>query len=74
MLDGEGPLKAAPFCYQLDPLGTPQEVTDYSGEIRWSPKYRAYGNLAALDVSDIDKPLRFQGQYFDAETGLHYNR
>ncbi|MDC6117325.1 RHS repeat-associated core domain-containing protein [Serratia rubidaea] len=19
-------------------------------------------------------PLRFQGQYFDAETGLHYNR
>jgi RHS repeat-associated protein len=22
----------------------------------------------------IDQPLRFQGQYFDAETGLHYNR
>jgi RHS repeat-associated protein len=27
-----------------------------------------------LDVSEIDNPLRFQGQYFDAETGLHYNR
>ncbi|CAI8698953.1 hypothetical protein EMIT0162MI3_120004 [Pseudomonas chlororaphis] len=40
----------------------------------WSAKYRAYGNLAALDVSEIDNPLRFQGQYFDAETGLHYNR
>ncbi|WP_262381666.1 RHS repeat-associated core domain-containing protein, partial [Pseudomonas koreensis] len=24
--------------------------------------------------SEIDNPLRFQGQYFDAETGLHYNR
>jgi RHS repeat-associated protein len=74
MLDGEGPLKAAPFYYQLDHLGTPQELTDYSGEIMWSAKYRAYGNLVALDVSEIDNPLRFQGQYFDAETGLHYNR
>ncbi|MFJ3377466.1 RHS repeat-associated core domain-containing protein [Pseudomonas sp. NPDC086112] len=74
MLDGEGPLKAAPFYYQLDHLGTPQELTDYSGEIMWSAKYRAYGNLAALDVAEINNPLRFQGQYFDAETGLHYNR
>jgi RHS repeat-associated protein len=74
MLDGEGPLKATPFYYQLDHLGTPQELTDYSGDIMWSAKYRAYGNLAALDVSEIDNPLRFQGQYFDAETGLHYNR
>ncbi len=23
---------------------------------------------------EIDQPLRFQGQYFDEETGLHYNR
>jgi RHS repeat-associated protein len=74
MLDGEGPRKATPFYYQLDHLGTPQELTDYSGEIMWSAKYRAYGNLAALDVSEIDNPLRFQGQYFDSETGLHYNR
>ncbi|GFM66101.1 hypothetical protein PSCICJ_22190 [Pseudomonas cichorii] len=74
MLDGEGPRKATPFYYQLDHLGTPQELTDYSGEIMWSAKYRAYGNLAALDVAEIDNPLRFQGQYFDTETGLHYNR
>ncbi|WP_139834281.1 RHS repeat domain-containing protein, partial [Pseudomonas sp. R44(2017)] len=74
MLDGEGPRRTTPFYYQLDHLGTPQELTDYSGEIMWSAKYRAYGNLAALDVAEIDNPLRFQGQYFDAETGLHYNR
>ncbi len=40
----------------------------------WSAKYRAYGNLAALDVREIDNLLRFQCQYFNAETGLHYNR
>jgi RHS repeat-associated protein len=74
MLDGEGPLRAIPFYYQLDHLGPPQELTDYSGEIMWSAKYRAYGNLAVLEVSEIDNPLRFQGQYFDAETGLNYNR
>lgn len=74
MLDGEGPQKAEPYYYQLDHLGTPQELTTYSGEIMWSAKYRAYGNLAALDVNEIDNPLRFQGQYFDSETGLHYNR
>jgi len=74
MLDGKGPRKATPFYYQLDHLGTPQELTDYSGEIMWSAKYRAYGNLAALDVNEIDNPLRFQGQYYDAEKGLHYNR
>ncbi|EPN29935.1 Rhs family protein [Pseudomonas syringae pv. actinidiae ICMP 18883] len=25
----------------------------------WSAKYRAYGNLATLDISEIDNPLRF---------------
>ncbi|MCG8292167.1 RHS repeat-associated core domain-containing protein [Pseudomonas entomophila] len=25
-------------------------------------------------MDHIDNPLRFQGQYYDEETGLHYNR
>lgn len=37
-------------------------------------KYRAYGNIAKLEIAEVDNPLRFQGQYFDAEAGLHYNR
>ncbi|WP_244160195.1 RHS repeat-associated core domain-containing protein, partial [Paracidovorax cattleyae] len=32
----------------------------------------AKGDVQAL--SFVEQPLRFQGQYFDAETGLHYNR
>ena len=26
------------------------------------------------EIAEVATPLRFQGQYFDAETGLHYNR
>jgi RHS repeat-associated protein len=77
LLDGKGPKKACPFYYQLDHLGTPQELTDYSGDIVWSAQYDAYGKIAALTLAGEDylnQPLRFQGQYFDAESGLHYNR
>ncbi|TDV50591.1 RHS repeat-associated protein [Pseudomonas helmanticensis] len=77
LLDGKGPKKACPFYYQLDHLGTPQELTDYSGDIVWSAQYDAYGKVAALTLAGDDylnQPLRFQGQYFDAESGLHYNR
>ncbi|CAN7716189.1 DUF6531 domain-containing protein [Pseudomonas sp. LjRoot277] len=77
MLDGKGPRKACPFYYQLDHLGTPQELTDFGGEIVWSAKYNAYGKVTRLAFGggeQLEQPLRFQGQYFDAESGLHYNR
>ncbi|WP_253734562.1 RHS repeat-associated core domain-containing protein [Methylomonas sp. ZR1] len=61
------------YHYHLDHLGTPRELTDTDGRIVWSARYRAYGNLALADVETIDNPLRFQGQYYDQETGLHYN-
>ncbi|CAD6871882.1 RHS repeat domain-containing protein [Methylomonas fluvii] len=61
------------YHYHLDHLGTPRELTDTDGRIVWSARYRAYGNLALADVEAIDNPLRFQGQYYDQETGLHYN-
>ncbi|WP_419710023.1 RHS repeat-associated core domain-containing protein [Pseudomonas sp. NFX224] len=77
MLDGKGPKKACPFYYQLDHLGTPQELTDYGGEIVWSAKYTAYGKVSQITHGggeQLEQPLRFQGQYFDTESGLHYNR
>lgn len=61
--------------YHLDHLGTPQEITDDNGDIVWQAHYKAYGQLAGFaDKPKISNPLRFQGQYFDSETGLHYNR
>ncbi|WP_347986284.1 DUF6861 domain-containing protein [Methylomonas sp. AM2-LC] len=64
---------SAIYHYHLDHLGTPRELTDAQGKIVWSAQYRAYGNLALADVAEIDNPLRFQGQYYDQETGLQYN-
>ena len=42
-------------------------------------QYRAWGELAKAtdsegNAANVEMSLRFQGQYFDAETGLHYNR
>ncbi|WP_229417965.1 RHS repeat-associated core domain-containing protein [Pseudoduganella buxea] len=65
--------------YQCDHLGTPQELTDYEGKVAWSAQYKAWGQ-AKEAISDAAckagtrNPIRFQGQYFDDETGLHYNR
>ncbi|WP_372238436.1 RHS repeat-associated core domain-containing protein [Pseudomonas sp. R1-43-08] len=74
LLEGFGPQETKPYHYQLDHLGTPQELTTPEGEIVWSAHYRAYGEISRLDVGKVDNPLRFQGQYFDQESGLHYNR
>ncbi|CRM73282.1 Cell wall-associated polypeptide CWBP200 [Pseudomonas sp. 35 E 8] len=74
LLEGFGPKETKPYHYQLDHLGTPQELTAPDGEIVWSAHYRAYGEITRLDIGKVDNPLRFQGQYFDSESGLHYNR
>ncbi|WP_196481780.1 RHS repeat-associated core domain-containing protein, partial [Burkholderia stagnalis] len=65
--------------YHCDQIGTPQEVTDEAGEIAWSARYKAWGEARevigeAARKAGIENPLRFAGQYFDRETGLHYNR
>ena len=40
----------------------------------WSEKTGVWGEKGEVYADRISNPLRFQGQYFDAETGLHYNR
>jgi len=61
-----------------DHLGTPQGLTDQSGTIVWLADYSPFGLAAVNDDPDLDgNPvtfnLRFAGQYFDGESGLHYN-
>lgn len=65
--------KEGHYSFILDQAGTPTEITDSNGELAWSGDYTAFGELRAERVSRIRNPFRFQGQYFDEETGFHYN-
>ncbi|MCO7543121.1 RHS repeat-associated core domain-containing protein, partial [Pseudomonas sp. VA159-2] len=64
---------------QCDHLGTPMELTDEQGNVAWAGQYKAWGEVRE-ERSDwakqhgLGNPIRFQGQYHDHETGLHYNR
>ena len=63
--------------YQLDHLGTPIAAHNAKGEAVWTAEYEAWGRICKETVSDGLKtniPFRFQGQYYDEESGLHYNR
>ena len=64
--------------YQCDHLGTPKELTNDFGHIAWSSDHKAWGqtstNLGNSSNGEMcNSQWRFQGQYFDIETGLHYN-
>ena len=59
--------------FHTDQIGTPLEMTDREGQIFWQATYKAWGAVEKLAVNDVEQNLRFQGQYFDDETGLHYN-
>ncbi|KAB2841326.1 MAG: hypothetical protein F9K47_11590 [Burkholderiales bacterium] len=61
------------YFYANDHLGTPQLLTDASGQIVWKGRAEAFGKTTVDAASTVTNNLRFPGQYFDAETGMHYN-
>ncbi|MCB0912683.1 MAG: RHS repeat protein, partial [Propionibacteriaceae bacterium] len=52
-----------------DLVGTPISLLDTDGHTTWANQPNAWG----ASTADQAMPLRFPGQYHDAETGLHYN-
>jgi len=76
--DNAGPLAKIEggrvYHYVNDHLGTPQEIHDGRGQIVWAADTSAYGKTRNYLRREIDNPIRFPGQYYDAESGLHYNR
>ncbi len=60
------------YWYQNDHLGTPQKIIAANGTVVWAAGQDAFGN-ATVEVEQIVNNLRFPGQYFDQESGLHYN-
>ncbi|WP_448126372.1 RHS repeat-associated core domain-containing protein [Pseudomonas veronii] len=74
-IDGLGALQKVRY-YHNDPNGLPEQLTESDGHTVWKARYEVWGNT----VEETREPyyieeqnLRFQGQYLDRETGLHYN-
>ncbi|MEN5109976.1 RHS repeat-associated core domain-containing protein, partial [Pseudomonas sp. TWI672] len=61
------------YYFHTDQIGTPLELTDSDGKIVWQATYRSWGAIEQLAINEVGQNLRFQGQYFDCETKLHYN-
>ncbi|MEZ8449009.1 RHS repeat-associated core domain-containing protein [Vibrio splendidus] len=60
------------YYVHTDHLGTPTMLTDSAGSIQWAAHYTPFGKII-IDVDNINQEIRFPGQYFDKESGLHYN-
>lgn len=65
--------------YHCDQVGTPQTMTNTRGECVWEILHDTWGTASGITTVNQDNPfeqnnLRFQGQYYDLETELHYNR
>ncbi|WP_338849871.1 RHS repeat-associated core domain-containing protein [Massilia sp. W12] len=60
--------------YHCDHIGVPLELLDSDGDALWSARRLTWGKLHETQDKHANQPLRFQGQYYDAESGLHYNR
>lgn len=60
-----------------DHLNTPRLIVDPSSRVRWKWHSNPFGATAAdsnpAGIGKFDYGLRFPGQYFDVESGLHYN-
>ncbi|WP_416421570.1 RHS repeat-associated core domain-containing protein [Pseudomonas sp. App30] len=74
-VDGSG-AEARIRYYHNDLNGLPEQLTETDGHTVWRAQYQVWGNT----VEEVREPyyieeqnLRFQGQYLDRETGLHYN-
>ena len=55
-----------------DHLGTPQLITDGFQNTVWQANYDPFGEVD-ITTELVTNNIRFPGQYYDEETGLHYN-
>lgn len=74
-VDGKGEFQRVRY-YHNDLNGLPEQLTEANGHNVWHATYRVWGNT----LEEVREPyyieeqnLRFQGQYLDRETGLHFN-
>ncbi|MFJ7268794.1 putative T7SS-secreted protein [Streptomyces sp. NPDC099050] len=76
MLDKDAPQETVNerfYAIVTDLVGAPTELVDESGDLAWRTRSTLWGTTTWATASASYTPLRFPGQYFDPETGLHYN-
>ncbi|UPS62054.1 RHS repeat-associated core domain-containing protein [Providencia rettgeri] len=71
------------YWHHCDINSAPLDVTNAQGNTVWSGKYERFGFVRSSPLSFYSDPerkmesfeqnLRYAGQYFDTETGLHFN-
>lgn len=61
------------YAIVTDLIGMPRELLTPEGELAWRITPDTWGRVLFQIQAEVDCPLRFPGQYHDAETGLHYN-
>ncbi|MEY0321414.1 RHS repeat domain-containing protein [Providencia stuartii] len=71
------------YWHHCDINSAPLDVTNEQGNTVWSGKYERFGFVRSSPLSFYSDPdrkmesfeqnLRYAGQYFDTETGLHFN-
>jgi RHS repeat-associated protein len=74
MVQNHGTSASEMYLYHNDPNGCPTRLLDTQGEVVWGARYSAWGGVEQLVVDRVDNPIRLQGQYYDKEFVLHYNR
>ncbi len=62
------------YDVHADRLDTPRVMTSSAGAVAWQAAYEAYGKAHVSTALSTPLTVRFPGQYFDAESGLHYSR
>ncbi|MBI5741808.1 MAG: RHS domain-containing protein [Nitrospirae bacterium] len=60
------------YYYHNDHLGSPVLMMDSAGAVVWQGEFKPFGEPVSVTGS-ITNNLRFPGQYYDSETGLHQN-
>ncbi|HCR1865098.1 TPA: RHS domain-containing protein [Enterobacter hormaechei subsp. steigerwaltii] len=64
----------AVYFYHNDVNGAPLRLTDRTGAVVWRQAESGAWGTRYRQEGLVSNPLRFQGQYYDEESGLHYNR
>ncbi|MCP3888581.1 MAG: hypothetical protein GY702_06865 [Desulfobulbaceae bacterium] len=60
------------YWFINDHLGTPQKVIDGGQAVVWEGSQEPFGSTM-VTTNTLGNNFRFPGQYFDTESGLHYN-